>query len=111
MNKRICFHLDEHIHPAVAEALRRHGVDVTTTNEVGLRTGEDDAQLAFVRSERRVLVTGDTDFLRLARQDRDHPGIAFCRRTHLSIGQIIDGLLLIYEVLTPAEMVGRVEFV
>src|SRR5205809_5854404 len=30
------FHLDEHLPHAIAEGLRRHGIDVTTTVEAGL---------------------------------------------------------------------------
>jgi hypothetical protein len=37
MADRIRFHLDEHVDPAIATALRRAGIDVTTTNEAGLR--------------------------------------------------------------------------
>jgi predicted nuclease of predicted toxin-antitoxin system len=111
VSERVRFHLDEHMHPAIAQALRRHGVDVTTTIEAELRTGDDHAQLAFARSEGRILVTDDADFLRFAGLNRDHSGIAFCRRSRLSVGQIINGLLLIYEVMTPTEMAGRVEFV
>jgi Domain of unknown function (DUF5615) len=33
----IRFHLDEHINPAIANALRRRGIDVTTTADVGLQ--------------------------------------------------------------------------
>jgi predicted nuclease of predicted toxin-antitoxin system len=60
------FHLDEHMDPDIALALRRYGIDITTTVESGLRTRDDDKQLEFIRSERRVIVTDDTDFLRLA---------------------------------------------
>jgi hypothetical protein len=38
MTDRLRFHLDEHIDPDVARALRRYGIDVTTTVEAGLRT-------------------------------------------------------------------------
>jgi hypothetical protein len=43
--ERIRFHLDEHIDPDIAAALRRHGVDATTTTDAGLRAANDDAQL------------------------------------------------------------------
>jgi DNA modification methylase len=66
MADRIRFHLDENVDPDVARALRRHGIDVTTTVETGLRTQNDTAQLAFIRQEGRVMVTHDTDFLRIA---------------------------------------------
>jgi hypothetical protein len=56
------------------------------------------------------MVTQDRDFLRLHRQEHPHAGIAFCEQGTRSIGQIVAGLVLIYEVLEPSEMVGRIEF-
>jgi len=63
MTDRIRLHLDENVDPDVARALRRHGIDVTTTQETGLRTQSDIAQFAFIRREERVIMTHDTDFL------------------------------------------------
>jgi predicted nuclease of predicted toxin-antitoxin system len=64
MDERIRFHLNEHVDPAIAAALRRAGIDVTTTNEVGLRARDDLTHLRFAHLERRVIVTRDQDFLR-----------------------------------------------
>jgi predicted nuclease of predicted toxin-antitoxin system len=108
--ERIRFHLDEHVDPAIAQALRRHGADVTTTPEAGLRTRGDEAHLDFARSTQRVIVTHDADFLRVASQTTEHCGIAYCHRTARSVGDIIRGLILIYEALSPDEMRGQVEF-
>lgn len=110
MADRIRFHLDEHVDPDIARALRRHGIDVTTTVEAGLRTQDDEAQIAFVRRESRVIITHDADFLRLAAQRTDHPGIVYCHKTARSLGEMIRRLILIYEVLTPGEMTGHVEY-
>ncbi len=110
MPEQIRFHLDEHVDPDIARALRRHGIDVTTTLEAGLRTASDEGQLAFICRENRVLVTHDADFLRFASHSNDHPGIAYCHKTTRSVGEIIRRLILIYEILTPNEMIGRVEF-
>ena len=49
MAERIRFHLDEHMDPDIALALRRHGIDVTTTVDAGLRTADDPHQLNYVR--------------------------------------------------------------
>ncbi len=49
-------------------------------------------------------------FLRLANKSLDHPGIAYCHKKARTIGEIISDLRLIYEVLTPDEMRGRVEY-
>jgi predicted nuclease of predicted toxin-antitoxin system len=108
--ERIRFHLDENVDPDIARALRRHGIDVTTSVEVGLRTKDDAAQWAFVYEEGRALVTHDADFLRFTSRDPKHPGIAYCHKASHSIGNVIRSLILIYEVLLPEEIVGRVEF-
>ncbi|WP_228057151.1 hypothetical protein [Tychonema sp. LEGE 07203] len=55
-------------------------------------------------------MTHDDDFLTIASLSSEHPGIAYCKQGTRSIGQIIEALVLIYEVYTPDEMVGRVEF-
>lgn len=110
MSERIRFHLDENVNGAIALGLRRYGIDVTTTQEVGLSGQADEAQLEFVQREQRVLFTQDSDFLIIASQSLDHPGIAYCRKDTRSIGEVIERLVLIYEVLTPDEMRGYVEF-
>jgi predicted nuclease of predicted toxin-antitoxin system len=109
--ERIRFHLDEHMDPDIAAALRRHGIDATTAVGVGLRTASDSTQSAFAEAQRRVIVTDDADFLRMAAANPAHPGIVICHRQFLSIREIIRGLILVYEVLTPEEMAGRVESV
>ncbi len=110
MADRIRFHLDEHVDPAIATALRRVGIGVTTTIEAGLRTKNDAAHLEFARAEGRVIVTRDQDFLRLAGKVSDHRGIVFYTANQ-SMREIIEGLILIYEVLLPEEMIGHVEYV
>ena len=110
MADRIRFHLDENVDPDVARALRQYGIDITTTIEAGLRAHSDDAQWAFVTEAHRVIITHDTDFLRLASHTRDHPGIVYCDKLSHSIGDIVRSLILIYEVLTTEEIAGRVEY-
>ena len=110
MPERIRFHLDEHVDPDIARALWRHGIDVTTTVQAGLRTATDQAQLAYARDEHRVVVTHDADFLRMAARNSDHPGIAYCAKTARSLEEIIRTLLLMHEALTAEEMIGRVEW-
>ncbi len=55
MSQKIRFFLDEHIDPNIARGLRRYGIDVTTTVDVGLRTQSDELHLAFIREDQRVL--------------------------------------------------------
>ncbi len=110
MAERIRFHPDENVNPIIAAALRRHNIDVTTTIEMNMRAASNEEQLEFIRAEGRVLVTHDTDFLRIANQTDDHPGVAFSHKDTISTGQVIRSLILIYEVLDREEMIGRVEF-
>jgi predicted nuclease of predicted toxin-antitoxin system len=110
MADRIRFHLDEHVDPAIATALHRAGVDVTTTIEAGLRAKNDQTHLEFARAGGRVIVTRDQDFLRFAASTKDHAGIVFYTAGH-SMREVIEGLILLYEVMTPHEMVGHVEYI
>lgn len=106
----IRFHLDEHINPAIANGLRRRGIDVTTTADVGLQGTTDEEHLAFARAERRLIVTHDDDYLRLHQRGIPHAGIAYCRQQTRSIGEMLRALILIWAVLAPEEMENHVEF-
>ena len=56
------------------------------------------------------MVTFDDDFLTLASRGAPHSGIAYRFQGNRNIGRIIAGLELIWELLEPGEMVGRVEY-
>ncbi len=108
MASRIRFHLDEHIAYAVAVGLRQRGIDVTTTVEAGLRTRDDDAQIAFVCQEQRFFVTNDAGFLARHARGESHFGIAYYPVNSRSIGGVVTFLTLIYEILTAEETVNQV---
>jgi Domain of unknown function (DUF5615) len=110
MPEPIRFHLDENVEHAIAYGLRRHGIDVTVTSEVGLLRALDEEQLAFACDYARVIVTHDEDFLILHSQGIPHAGIAYCPPDTHSIGHIIQALLLIWGVMEPDEMTNHVEF-
>ncbi len=110
MTERVSYYVDEHIANTVAKGLRQRGVDVLTTGEAGMIGASDEQQLAFARSEGRVLFTNDDDFLKLYAQGFEHAGIVYARQQHLSVGETIQGLMLIYEVLAGEEMKDHVEF-
>jgi predicted nuclease of predicted toxin-antitoxin system len=110
MPRTIRFHLDENCHRAVAEGLRRRAVDVTTTPEALLMSATDEQQAAYALAEGRVIFSHDRDFLRLHAMGVPHAGMVYCDKDSKSIGAIIQGLVLIWEVLEPEEMQNRVEF-
>lgn len=107
---RIRFQLDEHVPDAVAHALQSRGIDAVTASEARLLGAPDTRVLDSASAARRVLVTHDSDFLRLHKEQYQHAGIAYCQQGERSIGQIVAGLVLIYEVLGQGDMIGRVEF-
>ncbi|MEX0270137.1 hypothetical protein AB3R30_13415 [Leptolyngbyaceae cyanobacterium UHCC 1019] len=51
------------------------------------------------------------DFLRLHQAGANHVGIIYCIQGSRSIGEIIRGLVLIWELVEPTDMVGCVEFI
>ena len=111
MARNIRFHLDEHVNPAIADGLRRRGIDVSTTADAGLRGADDTEHIAFGLAEGRVIFTNDHDFLRIHDQGSEHPGITYCHQQNRSVGEIIRALELIWEVLEPKDMHNHVEFV
>lgn len=106
---RISFYLDEHVAKAVAKGLRQRGIVVFTCSEMNTLGLSDVEQLALATKESWVIVTKDNDFLLLHAQNVPHSGIVFVTRP-LGIGEFINGLLLIYEVLEKKDMEGHVEF-
>jgi len=104
------FQLDEHVDAAVAEGLRRRGIEVTTTLEAGLQGASDLSHIEVARGSTCVIVTHDDDFLRLACQGVEHAGIVYCHQQSRSIGEMIEFLVLLDACLTDAEMINHVEF-
>ncbi len=110
MPEKIRFLLDEHIPAAVAAGLKRKGIIAATVHELG-RSGFSDAdhlQLAF--EEGWVLVTFDSDFLVLARQDKPHAGFVWCAERKFSIGQLIRALASLYALVDREGMQNQVVF-
>ncbi|MGD1941585.1 MAG: DUF5615 family PIN-like protein [Leptolyngbyaceae cyanobacterium] len=107
----IKFHLDENVSNAVAEGLRRRGIDTTTTPEQNLRGISDLAQLTFARDNQRVFFTQDDDFLKLHQAKIPHSGIVYCHQGSRSIGEIVKTLAVIWEWVEPEDMVGQIEFI
>jgi hypothetical protein len=109
--KTIRFHLDEHVDVAIAGALRRYGIDVTTTVEAGLLSVPDDDQLSYGAREGRMVVTHDDDLLALDRLGVAHARIAFCHHESRTIREMVAMLILIWEICEPDEMCNHVEYI
>ncbi len=109
MNVRVKFYLDEHVNPSVAKGLRRRDIAVLTTQEAEMLGASDEEHLALATSQNYVVFTQDDDFIRLHTKGVEHAGIVYVHQ-RTSIGYIVRGLMLIYQVLSPAEMKNRLEF-
>jgi len=109
MTRTIRFHLDEHVPHAIADGLRRLGIDVTTSTDANLLGATDAVQMAYGLAHGRVIFTQDDDFLKLVAAGVAHAGLAYCAPNSRSIGQIIFGLQLIWDVYEPDEMHDRIE--
>ncbi len=109
MADRIKFYLDEHIPKAVAEGLRRRGIDVTTVQDLGLQGAEDIRHLERATQDGRVIVTQDADFLRLHAAGRPHHGIVYAPQ-QTSISHLLRSLVLLQDVVSAQDMVRHVEF-
>jgi len=106
----IRFHLDEHLSPKVAEILRRHGIDVTTSQEAQLLSEPDQTQLRWAISERRTLVTCDAGFTIPDIVSATSFGICFCPLHKYSISQFAEALRIVAGCLADEEMCNRLEY-
>lgn len=75
MGLEISFYTDEHCAHAVAQGLRRRGVNVLTTAEAGMIGASDEHQLALAIKKNRVIFTQDNDFLKLHVKGVEHKRI------------------------------------
>ncbi len=102
-------HMDEHVPRAVAEAMRRRGVDVLTAQEAGLTGIPDVEHLAIASSRNRVVVTQDADYLRLHAAGIHHRGVAYVPQG-TPLRHFIARLTVLVEVLDADDMIDHVEF-
>lgn len=110
MADRIRLYMDEHVHKAVTEGLRRRGVDVLRAQDAGMMAASDRMHLDFAAKEGRVIFTQDADFLGLHDAGISHRGIVYAPQ-QTPIGRILRGLMLVYDVLTPDDMADHAEFI
>ena len=74
------------------QGLRERGVDIKTVGEAGLLSAPDTVHIQRARAERRVILTQDSDFLRLHAAGYPHCGIVYTPQG-ASIGETIHGLM------------------
>jgi predicted nuclease of predicted toxin-antitoxin system len=98
---------DMHVKSAIVKGLRRRGMDVVTVQERGRMKADDEDLLAEADSEGRLMITNDTDFLRIHSQwmttGKSHSGIVYWHQNALAIGEAIHRLVR-YATRTTSEV-------
>lgn len=106
----IRFYLDENVSPEIADQLRRRGIEVFTTQELGTLGDSDLNHLMRASSLGSVLCTHDADYLALAQSGIEHAGVVFGRSSQHGIGDWVKALELIYLVYQPEAMQNHIEY-
>jgi len=110
------YHLDEDCQSAaLASALRQHGIEVGTTNEVRIVGVDDDAQLEHAAKQGTAIVTNNIcDYAALHTRwladGRRHAGIVLFPQQGYSIGEVVRRLAHLRRTLSAEEMQGRLEW-
>ena len=111
---KIRIYTDESVNIAIAEGLKRRGVDAFSARDMGNLGLTDEEQLIFARDKGAILFTHDTDFLRLAvkwvEEQKRHYGLIYSHQKDHSIGECIQRLKLLSIILTLEDMINHIEF-
>lgn len=104
------FLADEHIELSVVTGLKLLGIDVISVNEAGKRESDDEEILSFAKDNDRVIITRDSDFVKLHRKGAEHAGIVFIPK-FLAIGKIIGEIEKISMVFEPKHIRNNIIFI
>jgi hypothetical protein len=109
----IRFFTDEDIHGAVAQALRRAGLDAISTPDAQRIGSTDEDQLLWASAEGHVIVTFNvSDFTRMHAEwihaGRSHSGIIVSSQR--TIGDVVARLIRLSQSLDADAMRDRLEF-
>ena len=82
------FLADEHIELSIVTGLKLLGIDAISVNEAGKRESDDEEILSFSNENERVIITRDSDFIKLHKRGAKHAGNVFIPK-FLALGKII----------------------
>jgi hypothetical protein len=110
----VALYLDVHVPQAVADQLRRRGINALTAPEDGRERTPDDILLLRSLELGRVIVTFDVRFKAMAeewiREGREFAGLAYAHPLRISIGQLVTDLEMIAVATDPADWRCKVEY-
>lgn len=100
----IRFFAEKHIPKSVTEALKLRSIDVIRAEDVGLSHSDDEGIMAFAVSEGRILLTHDSDFVRIhhlyLRRGTTHYGIMYVVPALQGVvGEVVKHLVFWYEAV------------
>ena len=102
---------DEDVNIAVIEGLKRRGIEAYSYRDFRNFGLSDEEQVEFSRRKNFVLLTHDTDFLRIVHEKRvEHCGIIFVSQTKMSVGEIIRRIEHLVSILPFEDMKNHIEF-
>jgi len=111
---KIRIYTNESASVAIAEGLKRRGIDAFSARDTGNLGLTDEEQLNYAREERSAIFTHDTDFLQIvarwADEGRSHCGVIYCHQKSYRTGDVIRKLRVLTSVLTFEDMVNHIEF-
>jgi predicted nuclease of predicted toxin-antitoxin system len=111
---KIRIYTNESVDAAIADGLKRRGVDAFSARDTGSLGLTDEDQLIFAGKEKAAILTHDTDFLRIASrwmdEGRTHHGIIYCHQKSYPIGECVRRLRVLTSVLTSEDMINHIEF-
>ena len=104
------FYLDENVQTAIADQLKRRGIEVVTVRDLGTLGDDDLSHLARATRMDYVLCTHDSDYVDLATDGIEHSGIVFGQQHKHSIGDWVKFLELVHGVYELDDMRNLVEY-
>jgi predicted nuclease of predicted toxin-antitoxin system len=111
---KISIYTNESVSVAIADGLKRRGVEAFSARDAGNLGLTDEEQLIYAGKEKVSIFTHDTDFLQIAarwmEEGRTHHGIIYCHQKRYSIGECVRRLRVLTAVLSSEDMVNHIEF-
>jgi predicted nuclease of predicted toxin-antitoxin system len=111
---KIRIYTNESVSVAIAEGLKRRGIDASSTRDAGNFGLTDEEQMIYARDKALTIFTHDTDFLQIAarwlHKERTHNGIIYCHQKRHSTGECIRKLRMLATMLSSEDMVNHIEF-
>jgi predicted nuclease of predicted toxin-antitoxin system len=106
---KLRFYLNESVNIAVANGLRRRGIEAISSKDAGNLGLSDEEQLNYAIRKGFVIVTHDTDFLAMT-MNFEHKGIVYVHQQKYGVGDLVRRLKLLWEIADSENLLNHVEF-